>query len=94
MGSMQTFVFVKQGTSWVPRRVRVGASDFDYSEVLSGLNEGDVVALLGTVVQQGQRDQAANRARNMTSTGLPGTGSTSSSSSARPAAGGGGGGGR
>lgn len=76
-------VFVKQGQSWAPHSVRLGVSDFDYSEVLSGLKEGDQVALLGAAVLQAQRDQASERARAITGNGLPGTGAT-----------GGGGGGR
>jgi HlyD family secretion protein len=81
-------VFVKTGTSWTPHRVRLGVSDFDYSEVLRGLNPGDTVALLGAAVLQAQRDQQADRVRSMTGNGLPGTGSTT------PPRGGGGGGGR
>lgn len=69
-------VFVKQGRSWAPHSVRLGVSDFDYSEVLSGLKEGDQVALLGAAVLQAQRDQATNRVRAITGSGLPGTGAT------------------
>lgn len=69
-------VFVKQGTGWVPRTVRLGVSDFDYSEVLSGLQQGDQVALLGTALLQAQRDQATQRARAITGNGLPGSATT------------------
>lgn len=79
-------VFVKQGTGWVPKAVRLGVSDYDYSEVLSGIKEGDEVALLGAVVLQAQRDQASARARSITGAGLPGSGSATTT----PAAGGGG----
>lgn len=73
-GSAQ-IVFVKQPKGWAPRLVRLGVSDFDYSEVLSGLNDGDQVALLGEAVMQAERDQRSNRVRAMTGNGLPGTGS-------------------
>jgi len=87
-----TVVFVKQGNGWAPRRVRLGVSDFDYSQVLSGVQQGDQVALVGTVALQAARDQRSARARAMTSTGFGSSGN--STSTARPGAGGGGGGGR
>jgi HlyD family secretion protein len=79
--------FVKTATGWSPRLVRLGVSDFDYTEVISGLKEGDEVALLATVALQASRDQSSARARSIVGGGLPGSGSTT------PAAGGGGGGG-
>jgi len=36
-------VEVKAGEEYVPRMVRVGASNFDFAEVVEGLNEGDEV---------------------------------------------------
>ena len=36
--------FVKTPTGWSPRMVRLGVSDFDNTEVISGLKEGDEVA--------------------------------------------------
>lgn len=85
-------VFVKQGNSWVPRRVRLGVSDFDYSQVLMGLQQGDQVALLATAVLQAQRAQSQQRVRSMTSTGFGSSGG--STSTQRTGGGGGGGGGR
>lgn len=73
-GNGAQFVFVKSGTSWTPRFIRAGASDFDYSEVLSGLQEGDQVAILGAALMQAQRNQQADRIRSITGNGLPGTG--------------------
>ena len=40
-------VFVKSGDKYSPRAVRVGVSDFDYTEIVSGVNQGEQVALLG-----------------------------------------------
>jgi len=82
-------VFVRNGKSWSPRTVRLGVSDFDYSQVLSGLHDGDVVALLGAAVLQAQRDQVNARVRRFTGGGLPGTGSSTTSTkkpAAKPAA--------
>jgi hypothetical protein len=44
--------------------------------VLSGLQEGDQVALLGAALIQAQRNAQSDRIRSMTGNGLPGTGST------------------
>ena len=81
--------FVKTPTGWSPRVVRLGVSDFDYTEVISGLKEGDEVGLLATIALQASRDRSSARARSMVGGALPGGSNTT-----RPAAGAGGGGGR
>ena len=78
-------VFVKTGDKYSPRAVRVGVSDFDYTEILSGVQQGEQVALLGPAVLQAQRDQLQARVRAGTGGGLQ--------QQTTPAAGGGGGGG-
>jgi HlyD family secretion protein len=57
------FVFVKKGEQYSPRVVRVGISDFDYTEILTGVQQGEMVALLGPAVLQAQREQLQNRVR-------------------------------
>ncbi len=79
--------FVKTATGWSPRMVRLGVSDFDYTEVISGLKEGDEVALLATIALQASRDKSSARARSIVGGGLPG-GSTKPAAP-KPAAGGG-----
>ena len=64
------FVFVKKGDKYSPRLVRVGISDFDYTEILSGLQQGEMVALLGPAVLQAQREQLQSRVRAGTGGGL------------------------
>jgi HlyD family secretion protein len=56
-------VFVKTGDKYTPQVLRLGVSDFDYTEVLSGLQQGEQVALLGPAVLQAQRDQLQQRVR-------------------------------
>jgi hypothetical protein len=56
-------VFVAQGTTYRPKVVQLGQSNFDYTEVVSGLNEGDRVALLASLAIQAQRQQQNDRAR-------------------------------
>lgn len=84
-------VFVqKADSSWEPRMVRLGVANFDYTEVLEGLKEGENVALLSAAAMQAQRQQAQDRARQMMGGGNPLGGATSG---ARGGAGGGPGGG-
>jgi len=78
-------VFVKKDGKYTPRVVRVGISDFDYTEILSGVNQGEQVALLGAALLQAQREQQQQRIRAGTGGGLQ--------QQQAPAGGGGGGGG-
>jgi HlyD family secretion protein len=85
---------VKKGSNFEPRLVRVGISDFDYTEVLSGLNVGEQVALLGAPLLQAQREQQQQRIRAGTGGGLQQTpaGGGTGGAGARPSGGGAGGG--
>jgi HlyD family secretion protein len=56
-------VFVAKGTSFEPRMVMLGAGNFDYTEVVSGLQEGEQVALLAALSLQAQRQQQNDRFR-------------------------------
>jgi HlyD family secretion protein len=76
-GASAQFVMVKHDSGWAPQAVRLGVSDYDYSEILRGLKEGDVVALLSTTLLQAQRNARSDRVRSMTGAGLPGSGSSS-----------------
>ena len=73
-GSGASVVFVKKGTTFTPRVVRLGATDFDYTEVVSGLQPGEEVALLGAATLQAQRQATQDRIRSATSGALPGAG--------------------
>jgi len=65
-------VFLKVNETFEPRVVRLGLGNFDYTEVVSGLNEGDQVALLGAAAIQVARDSSNARFRQMTGGGMPG----------------------
>ena len=65
-------VYVASGTSFVPRVVRVGMSDLDYTEVVSGLQEGENVLLMTALAMQASRDSAMQRMRSRSGGGLPG----------------------
>jgi HlyD family secretion protein len=85
-GGMQ-IAFVKNGDKYAPRPIRTGISDFEYTEVMSGLELGEQVALVGVAVLQAQRDALQARIGAARSTGLQQT-----TTPAAGAAGGGGGG--
>jgi HlyD family secretion protein len=89
-GGMQV-VFVKKGSDYTPRVVRVGISDFDFTEILSGVTQGEQVALLGAAVLQAQRVQQQQRIRAGTGGGLQ---QQTPAGGGGGGAGGGGGGGR
>jgi HlyD family secretion protein len=78
-----SLVFVAENGTYKPRIVRLGVGNFDYTEVVSGLKEGEHVALLAAAAMQARREEQNNRMRNMG--GLPGI------SQPRPGAGGQGG---
>jgi hypothetical protein len=62
-GARPALVYVASGTGFVPRVVRVGMSDLDYTEVVSGLQEGENVLLLTALAMQASRDSALARMR-------------------------------
>ncbi|MDQ2666248.1 MAG: efflux RND transporter periplasmic adaptor subunit [Gemmatimonadota bacterium] len=63
-------VFVKKGATFEPRLVQLGASNFDYTEVVSGVKEGEEVALLAAAALQAQRQQQNDRMK--ANSGVPG----------------------
>jgi HlyD family secretion protein len=65
-------VFVQRpDSSYEARVVRLGVADYDYTEVLSGLEEGDRVALLSAAALQMQRQENQDRMRAMTGGSSP-----------------------
>jgi HlyD family secretion protein len=92
-------VFVKKGDTFEPRLVQLGAANFDYTEVVNGLKEGEQVALLAAAALQAQRQLQNDRMRQ--NSGVPGMqqapaggGGGGGGGGGRPGGGGGGGGGR
>ena len=67
-------VFVASDTTknkkYTPKLVRLGASNFDYSEVLNGVKEGDLVAILNVAALQAKQQQDLNNIRGRA--GVPG----------------------
>jgi len=62
--------FVQSGTTWVPRVVTLGVGNYDVTQVLGGLNEGDKVALLNAAILQAARNQRQQLIQSRV--GLPG----------------------
>jgi HlyD family secretion protein len=65
-------VFVAKGKTYEPRQVMIGAANFDYTEIVSGLQEGEQVALLAALSLQAQRQQQNDRFRQNMGGGVPG----------------------
>ena len=65
-------VFVADSNTYKPRVVRVGASNLDYTEIVSGLHEGERVALLSVAQAAANRAQQNERIRTITGGGMPG----------------------
>ncbi|MGH7710206.1 MAG: efflux RND transporter periplasmic adaptor subunit, partial [Gemmatimonadaceae bacterium] len=72
MRARPALVFVADSSGYKPRVIRVGAANLDYTEVVSGLHEGERVALLSVAQAAAQRAQANERMRSMTGGGMPG----------------------
>jgi HlyD family secretion protein len=83
-------VFVQRADStWEARMVRLGVADYDFTEVVSGLNEGDRVALLSAAALQMQRQENQDRMRQMQGGGSPLGGGGARPAGGAPAGGGG-----
>jgi hypothetical protein len=78
-------VFVAKGTTFEPRVVLLGAGNFDYTEVVQGLQDGEQVALLSALSLQAARQAQNDRTKAVMGGGVPGM-------SASPGGGGQGGG--
>jgi HlyD family secretion protein len=89
----QGVVFVVSDSgAYEARLVRLGVADYDFSEVISGVKEGEMVASLAMVALQAARDQRTARFGQMG--GVPGlTRQPAGGAAATPGGGGGGGGG-
>jgi HlyD family secretion protein len=71
----------------------LGASNFDYTEVVTGLKEGERVALLASLALQAQRQQQNDRMRQgMGVPGLTPNAGPAGGAGGRPGGGGAGGG--
>ena len=86
-------VFVAEGETYKPRVVRLGAGNFDYTEVVSGLKEGEQVVLLAALSLQAQRTQQQDQIRSRMGGGVPGMQQQQGGGGAGGARSGGGGGG-
>jgi HlyD family secretion protein len=85
-------VFVQVAGKFEPRLVSLGASNYDYSEVLSGLKEGETVATLNVAALQARRDQQNDRMRqNSTVPGVQRAAPAGAPAGGGPGGGGGGG---
>ncbi len=71
-GGRRGLVFVAKGSTFEPRIVTLGIANYDYTEVRSGLVEGEQVAIVTAAALQQRRQQQLERFRGMTGGGVPG----------------------
>lgn len=69
-GGRRGMVFTVKGGKYTPKMVRLGVSNYDVSEVVSGLNEGDSVAILNVAAMQARQQEQLDQVRNRG--GVPG----------------------
>jgi len=68
---------VKEGEKFVPKMVKAGASNFDHTEVVEGLKEGDEIQITSISRAKIQSQQMTDRMRSMQGVGgITGGGST------------------
>jgi HlyD family secretion protein len=68
--SRRALVFTVKNGKYTPKMVRLGVSNYDIAEVLSGLNEGDSVAILNVAAMQARQQADLDQIRNRG--GVPG----------------------
>jgi len=68
-------VFVKGAQGPEPKTVLLGLSDWDYTEVVRGLEPGEQVYLISVARLQQQQEQSAERMRQRAGGGMLGGGS-------------------
>jgi HlyD family secretion protein len=69
-GGRRGMVFTVKAGKYTPKMVRLGVSNYDVSEVVSGLNEGDSVAILNVAAMQARQQEQLDQVRNRG--GVPG----------------------
>jgi HlyD family secretion protein len=65
----ERIVLVKQGEEFIPKLVKIGPSNFDYSEVLDGLKDGDEIQMTSISRAKLAAEQMAERMRSMSGLG-------------------------
>jgi hypothetical protein len=65
-------VLLKQDGEFVPHRVKIGLSDFKQAEILSGLNESDVLGVPMTSRLKAENEQMEKRIRSSRGFGTSG----------------------
>jgi len=65
----ERIVMTKQGVQFVPKLIKVGASNFDYAEVVDGLKEGDEIQVTTISRAKLAQEQMNERMRSMSGLG-------------------------
>jgi HlyD family secretion protein len=60
-------VFVQKNGTWEPRVLRLGIANYDFTEVISGVEDGEKVALMAAAILQLRRQEQMDRTKAMAS---------------------------
>jgi HlyD family secretion protein len=88
-GGQGRVVVVKTAEGYAPRYIRVGLSNYDYAQIVTGLNEGEEVVLLSAAELQRSREENIDRMRQRMGSTMPGVGGGTNTGSGRGGAAGG-----
>jgi RND family efflux transporter MFP subunit len=86
----ERFAYVKQGGKFARVPIRIGVTDYDFAEVTSGLNGGEIVSLVTPAEEAGKAQQAFGASARSGGADRPGGGEGRASSGAADRGGGGG----
>ena len=67
-------LFVRTGDKVEPRRVTLGLSDWEYTEIIDGVQPGDPVVLVSVALLQREQQQSTDRIRQRVGGVVPGAG--------------------
>jgi hypothetical protein len=65
----ERLVMVRQGEQYVPKLIKIGASNFDFAEVVEGLKEGDELQITTISRAKLAAEQMNERMRSMSGLG-------------------------
>jgi HlyD family secretion protein len=73
-GGGPAMLFVRTGDKVEPRRVTLGLSDWEYTEIIDGVQPGDPVVLVSVALLQREQQQSTDRMRQRVGGVVPGAG--------------------
>jgi HlyD family secretion protein len=73
-GGGPAMLFVRNGDQVEPRKVTLGLSDWEYTEIVDGVQPGDQIVLVSVALLQKEQQQVTDRVRQRMGGVVPGSG--------------------